>query len=128
MSEVRSQPCSACPYRLDVPSGVWAFTEYEKLRRYDEPTFDQPLAVFVCHATPDHYCSGWAVCHTARGNEFDLLALRLAGSPTIPEISVELFESGNDAADHGQLEIDHPTRESIRVQHRLLRKYERLRK
>ena len=30
--EVRSQPCSSCPYRKDVPSGVWAHHEYEKLR------------------------------------------------------------------------------------------------
>nr|WP_280343300.1 DUF6283 family protein [Nocardia neocaledoniensis] len=31
------RPCVSCPYRRDVPSGVWDFGEYEKLRGYVPP-------------------------------------------------------------------------------------------
>lgn len=125
---VRAEPCSACPYRQDAPSGLWAAHEYEKLRGYDHPTADQPMAYFACHATPDHYCHGWAVTHTSRGNEFDLLALRLSpgGYPHIPETHVPLFDCGNDAADHGQRDIENPSPESTAAAERLMRKYERL--
>lgn len=126
---VRSNPCSACPYRQDVPSGVWSFEEYEKLRPYDEPTHDQPFELFMCHATPEHLCSGWAVVHTSRGHEFDLLALRvrMAGYPDIPATTVALFDSGNEAADWGQQDEDDPSEEAQATVAKLLRKYERLR-
>lgn len=128
MSEIRSQPCSACPYRRDVPSGVWSTEEYEKLRGYDEPTFAQPIAVFSCHATPDHLCHGWAVVHTSRGHQFDLMALRFwPPSNEIPEAGVPLFDSGNEAADHGQAAIEDPSDEAQATVERLLRKYDRLR-
>jgi hypothetical protein len=127
VSDVRSQPCSACPYRCDVPSGVWAHHEYEKLRDYDLPTGDQPFAVFACHATPDHLCHGWAVVHTSRGHEFDLLALRVTGYPEIPEPGVPLFDSGNAAADHGQRDIEAPTATALLTVGKLTRKYPRLR-
>lgn len=124
---VRSQPCSSCPYRKDVPSGVWAIEEYEKLRDYDAPTGEQPFAVFMCHATPDHLCNGWAICHTSRGHEFDLLALRFFGYPEIPAPVVPLFASGNEAADHGEAEIEEPSEEAVEAFTRLARKYPRLR-
>lgn len=127
MTEVRSNPCSACPYRKDVPSGLWEHHEYEKLRDYDNPTMDQPFATFHCHATPEHLCSGWAVCHTSRGHEYDLLALRVYGYPDIPQPTVELFGSGNEAADHGQAEIETPSAEALEAVERLTRKYPRLR-
>jgi Family of unknown function (DUF6283) len=123
---IRSQPCSACPYRRDVPSGVWAVSEYEKLREYDEPTGDQPFAAFGCHATPEALCHGWAVVHSSRGHEHDLLALRLLGSPPIPEPGVPLWSSGNEAADHGQAEIEEPSMEAMETVDRLTRKYPRL--
>lgn len=123
MSAIRSQPCSACPYRTDVPPGVWADDEYTKLRLYDAPTGEQPLAAFACHATPEHFCHGWAVVHTSRGHEFDLLALRLVGCPPMPESTVPLFASGNDAADHGQAD---PDEDAVKVMDRLLAKYPRL--
>jgi hypothetical protein len=108
---------------------VWSYDEYEKLRPYDLPTGDQPLAYFACHATPDSICNGWAVCHTNRGNEFDLLALRLRGADysMIPAESVPLFDSGNDAADHGQADITDPSDEAVAAVEKLQRKYPRLR-
>jgi hypothetical protein len=117
----------ACPYRLDVPSGVWSFDEYEKLRAYDEPTGDQPWMPFACHATPNQMCNGWAVCHTSRGNEHDLLALRIVGYPAIPTSKVPLHASGNDAADFGQEDIDDPSDEAMAMVDKLMERHERLR-
>lgn len=132
MTKIRSEPCSACPYRRDVPSGVWAAHEYDKLREYDEPTGSQPFAAFACHATPDHLCNGWAVVHSNRGHEYELLALRMeAGAmgalAAIPTPRTELFASGNEAADWGQRDVENPSVESRLAVERLTRKYPRLR-
>lgn len=127
MTEIRSQPCSACPYRLDCPSGVWEHSEYEKLRPYDNDTFDQPFAAFACHATPGSLCNGWAVCHSNRGHRHSLVALRLLGIGDVPPESVPLFASGNDAADWGQQNIEDPDDDAIEIVARLQRKYPRLR-
>lgn len=123
----RKTPCPACPYRRDVPSGVWAPEEYEKLRRYDAPTGDQPLAAFMCHATPERLCHGWAVVHSSRGHDFDLLALRfMFHDAKVPnEAAVPLFASGNEAADYGQRDVTAPTPAAEESISRLLR-YPRL--
>jgi len=127
---VRTQPCEACPYRCDVPSGVWATEEYDKLRAYDLPTGEQPVATFQCHATPDFYCHGWAVVHSNRGRAFELLALRLAllNGPVgmVPPI-VPLFASGNEAADHGQRDIAKPKPRARKTMKKLVQRYPRLR-
>ncbi|HEY5857763.1 MAG TPA: DUF6283 family protein [Aldersonia sp.] len=115
------RPCATCPYRVDVPSGVWAADQYEKLRRYDTDTAMQPHALFLCHQTDAdsshrRLCAGWVGCH---GDQ--LLALRLAGldgrlTPATIQAAVDyvspvpLFETGAAAARHGQAEIDHPSR------------------
>lgn len=122
------RPCSLCPYRRDVPSGVWAAEEYAKLRRYDAPTGEQPPGVFLCHTATDRVCSGWAGCHD--GNH--LLALRFAAmtgsmSPedidaTIDYVSpVPLFSSGAEAADHGEAEIANPGSEAVAAIEKVLR-------
>jgi Family of unknown function (DUF6283) len=119
------RPCNSCPYRRDVPSGVWAREEYEKLRRYDAPTMEQPPAVFTCHqqdlgSTRSRACAGWAGCHD--GDE--LLGLRIAvleGSLTVQDAEavrdcvspVPLFSSGAEAADHGVAEVDKPGRRAV---------------
>lgn len=127
-TKIRPEPCSSCPYRRDVPSGLWAFHEYEKLRDYDLPTPEQPFAVFACHATPEAYCCGWAVVHSSRDNEFDLMALRISyrWDQVMPHPNTPLFASGNEAADHGQRDIDTPTDEAKAAVERLTRKYPRL--
>lgn len=121
-TEIRPTPCEACPYRADVPSGVWEHDEYEKLRTYEGETFEQPFGGFACHATPARFCHGWAVVSGE-----DSLALRLAGVQEIPEPKVPLFESHTAAADHGQREIDAPSEEAVDVMGRLTRKHDRLR-
>ncbi|WP_414167157.1 DUF6283 family protein [Streptoverticillium reticulum] len=113
------RPCASCPYRRDVPSGVWAWEEYEKLRRYDRPTYEQPRWMFQCHQCERGHpgrrvCGGWAGCHGA-----ELLAPRLAlldghidgvaFQAIVGYVSpVPLFASGNAAADHGQARVDDP--------------------
>jgi hypothetical protein len=107
---------------------VWASHEYDKLVEYDEPTGNQPLATFACHATPDHHCHGWAVVHTSRGHEYDLLALRVYPPSTpVPAAGVPLFDSGAEAAAHGQRDVDTPAPEAQAAAQRLLRKHPRLR-
>lgn len=132
MSEIRSMPCTACPYRRDVPSGLWAEHEYDKLVDYDAPTADQPMAVFACHATPEHLCHGWAVVHMNRGHDHELLALRIRASrgdwrtQGIPEAGVPLFDSGAAAAEHGKRDITTPSPEAVEAVERLARKHPRL--
>lgn len=117
----RLQPCETCPYRRDVPSGVWAWHEYAKLADYDKPTARQPVAWFGCHTNPELVCHGWAVTHGAnpkRGHE--LLSLRLAavlGDPldAIPAPTVPLFTSGAAAAAHGMRSIENPDRKARRA-------------
>lgn len=120
-------PCGSCPYRRDVPSGVWAAHEYEKLKGYDAETPYQPPGIFQCHQSsgPDsdqaRLCAGWVGCH---GN--GLLALRLAASfgamdpeeliATLEyETKVPLFNSGAEAAEHGERDIECPSDKAARV-------------
>lgn len=138
MSGVRGEPCRSCPYRRDVPSGLWAHSEYEKLRDYDAPTAEQPWAVFGCHVSPDHLCHGWVAVHQNRGpapgmtegHPYDLLALRVwaieHGPVVLRESSVAFFASGNEAADHGQRDIEDPSPEALARAAQLLAKYPRL--
>ncbi|MEM6107450.1 DUF6283 family protein [Mycobacterium sp. 050272] len=114
------QPCASCPYRRDVPSGIWAAEEYAKLPAYDADTPFQPPHLFLCHQTSAddpraRVCAGWVGCHGS-----DLLALRLAAARgiidgaeldvnrTTTTTSVPLFTSGAAAADHGLRDIDTP--------------------
>lgn len=117
---IRRLPCPACPYRCDVPSGVWSLDDYAKLVPYDAETFAQPPAAFACHATPERFCHGWALAHTSRGHEFDLLALRLYPAE-IPPLVVPLFASGREAAEHGVRDINHPGPAAIEAMKRLRR-------
>lgn len=114
-------PCPSCPYRRDVPSGVWSTREYEKLPQYDGPTWEQSPRLFQCHqnereSNQARLCAGWVGCH---GGE-ELLALRIAASNrTMAEdhirasmrytTTVPLWPSGAAAAEHGTRDIDHPS-------------------
>ncbi|WP_405137577.1 DUF6283 family protein [Nocardia sp. NBC_01388] len=114
------RPCASCPYRRDVPSGIWAATEYSKLAAYDRPTMEQPPGVFLCHqndsgSSASRVCAGWAGCHD--GDE--LLAVRIGVMDQTLSIEtaeairdytspVPLFGSGNEAAKAGMAEIAQP--------------------
>lgn len=129
MNSILPNPCPACPYRKDVASGVWAPEEYDKLPPYDAPTGEQPFEPFACHASPDYFCHGWAVCHSNRGGDKELIALRLAGVgiTEIPPPGVPLFASGQEASDHGRRDI-YPGEKAAATISKLLSRHERLRK
>lgn len=104
-------PCGTCPYRRDVPAGVWSAEEYAKLPRYDGETGDQIMqggtGLFYCHQNDGRLCAGWVGCHDTR----HLAALRF--SPVDPstfdyESPVPLFESGREAALHGLSGVKNP--------------------
>lgn len=127
------RPCASCPYRRDVPSGVWAPEEYEKLRAYDRPTMDQPPQVFLCHQrgrgdAGARVCAGWAGAHDGE----HLLALRFAavnGSMSVEDIAttidyvspVPLFAAGADAAEHGLAEVDAPGPRAVEAMAKIAR-------
>lgn len=60
-------PCGTCPYRRDVPSGVWAAEEYDKLPGYDGDVPDQlragAMGLFMCHQRDGCLCGGWLMAH-----------------------------------------------------------------
>lgn len=115
-------PCGTCPYRTDVPSGVWDPSEYAKLPPYDADTMGQPYGLFLCHQVNGHVCGGWAACHDMTHS----LALRLAeGNGTItPETAdaildyrspVPIFPTGQAAADHGAADCEDPSPDAERA-------------
>lgn len=118
-------PCGTCPYRLDVPSAIWAAEEYEKLPRYDGETIEQLLAggtgLFFCHQNDGHLCAGWVGCHDMQ----HMIALRLheVAPETYDYVSpIPLFESGAAAAAHGMARIDNPDRQAIAAIQKLERR------
>lgn len=124
-----ANPCGSCPYRRDVPSGVWARKEYLKLPAYDRETALQPHGVFLCHQKTGSVCAGWCGTHDMPEN----LAIRLAGSmgmastetvDAILDYSTEtpLFASGREACEHGLAEIKEPGLRAQAVMANLARK------
>lgn len=119
------RPCASCPYRQDVPSGVWSPEDYAKLPEYDGPTWTQPDGLFLCHQHDRdderaRVCAGWAGCHDMDEN----MAVRIAvarGDITVEtaraichyESPVPLFASGAQAAVHGMREIHRPGPEAL---------------
>ncbi len=125
--ECAKVPCRSCPYRRDVPSGVWAASEYDKLPGYDGEIMQQIAhgctGLFMCHQRDGRLCAGWVGAH---GPE-NLLALRLHGATVAPSVweyvsPVPLFASGAAAAAHGRRKIARPDVDAQRVIGRLLRK------
>jgi Family of unknown function (DUF6283) len=115
-------PCLSCPYRCDVPSGIWAADEYAKLTEYDRPTGEQPPAIFICHQDNGRLCSGWVGCHDMAAS----LALRIASgteiisadvvSETLVYVSpVPLWGSGAAAAAHGIADINDPSPSAVKM-------------
>jgi len=108
-------PCKSCPYRCDVPSGIWDESEYHKLPDYDRDTWDQPQSLFMCHQDNGEACRGWFETHGT-----DLLAVRLANIqdrltfPVEGSCQVPCFASGAEAAENGLREIDEPGETSQR--------------
>ncbi len=122
-------PCGSCPYRRDVPSGVWSAEEYEKLPLFDRDTGEQPPAVFVCHQQDGRICAGWAGCHDmyqSLGLRFAILSEHLAPGDVDVVLeyrtTVPLWDSGQEAHDHGMRELESPSSSARRVVERLAAK------
>lgn len=114
-------PCGTCPYRRDVPAGVWHPDEYAKLPPYDGETWGQPMALFFCHQQDGCLCAGWVGCHDQR----HLLSMRL--HPVAPETfdyesPVPLFASGAEAAAHGLSGVESPDDRARHAIEKLARK------
>lgn len=123
------QACGSCPYRVDVPSGLWDPSEYVKLPPYDAETMYQPARPFACHQATQRLCAGWVGTHDMDEN----LAVRIALSDgtLTPEVfeqvldyvsPIPLFESGQAAHDHGMDRVDDPDFTAQRTIQRLRRK------
>lgn len=117
-----SSPCGSCPYRQDVPSGVWTADEYAKLPLYDLATWAQPPSVFCCHQQDGRLCAGWVGCHDMA----ESFGLRVAAARGLIDdqavdsvldyvTDVALFPTGEAAAEHGLREIEEPGREAART-------------
>lgn len=105
-------PCGSCPYRKDVPSGVWHESEYRKLPAFDNETMAQPTALFMCHQQDGCICGGWLMTHDTD----HLLALRLRPvheSAYNYSPDVDVFESGQAACDHGLKHVDNPSADAM---------------
>lgn len=133
---VAKVPCKSCPYRKDVPSGVWHKEEYDKLPEYDDcdpaPGLDRIMARlkrFDCHQSNGKLCAGWVGCHGAQ----NLVALRMIesmGNVVHKDVwdyksPVPLWESGAAAAAHGKREIRRPKEMTKRMVATLARKLRR---
>ncbi|WP_300265732.1 DUF6283 family protein [Microbacterium sp.] len=112
----RKSPCATCPFRVNVPSGIWDATEYERLAAYDEETYAQPTAAFMCHSGPSAVCAGWL----GFGDPADLLAVRLGitlgtleATCATYETPVPLHPSGRAAAEHGMADIAAPSTKAL---------------
>jgi len=130
------RPCGSCPYRQDVPGGVWAPEEYAKLPDYDRPTAEQPAGVFLCHQQNGRVCGGWAAVHGAQGradHSRDSLALRMAGAfghmtPEAIESTreyvspVPVWSSGSEALKKGMADVADPTPEAEEIAAKLERR------
>ena len=129
------RPCVSCPYRKDVPSGVWDQTEYARLRVYDLDVAEQAMAgetgAFGCHQNDGRLCAGWVACHGT-----DTLGIRLLASYLSPhqfelirnyETDVEIFATGAEACEHGLRDVAAPGPEAIQMIDTLIRKQRRQR-
>jgi len=123
------RPCGSCPYRRDVPSGVWSREEYDKLPEYDDPQCLAPA--FFCHQQNGELCAGWVGCHDM-DNSIGLRLSFVADNLTEEQYrealyyqpQVPIFESGKEARDHGVRDIETPSPRAIRVVQKLGKKLE----
>lgn len=127
----RRSPCGSCPYRVDVPPGVWDASEYGLLPMYDGDIGDQveakAFAPFYCHQADGRICSGWL----GVGDPVNLLAVRIGIVDGRLDPScvgyltrVRLHSSHGAAAAFGLSRIENPPVEAREVVAKILRSKE----
>jgi hypothetical protein len=123
------RPCVSCPYRCDVPSGVWSADEYAKLPRFDGETWEQDPTVFQCHQQDGRLCAGWVAVHDME-QSMGLRIAVLSGLIDPDDVDmivdyttdVPVFRSGTEAATHGLRDLENPGDEARAVSAKLARK------
>lgn len=127
---VAPEPCGSCPYRRDVPPGIWAAEEYHKLTRFaGEATPERlpALGTFLCHQTHplgrETLCRGWLTV------ERESLAVRLGciegridPRQVDAPVTALLYDSGAQAAAMGLRGVRRPSGAAKRLIARLARK------
>ncbi len=120
------RPCGSCPYRRDVPAGVWASDEYEKLLDYDRETWEQPPTAFMCHQQDGRLCAGWVAVHGHEALGFRIALTMMdeeeAERAADYQTDVPLFSTGHEAALHGLSQLFDPDERARRMIDRLSRK------
>lgn len=122
MKPPAQNPCGSCPYRRDVPSGVWEASEYRKLPGFDNETGEQPPNVFLCHRQDGRACAGWVAVHDMN----ESLGMRLAQAMGLVadedleafftySTDVPMFKTGSEAARHGMAKILDPDADARRI-------------
>ncbi len=73
-------PCATCPYRRDVPVGVWHATNFERLLRADR----DPLggATFGCHVNDGRWVA-CGQCSTTKGTAMSCPSVSSSPSSTV---------------------------------------------
>lgn len=112
----RAKPCGSCPYRCDVPSGVWDASEYKKLLDFDGDIPEQKrTSIFMCHTGDSTVCAGWL----GHDDPLQMLSVRLGLAfgkldPSCASYTtkVPLFSSGAEAAAHGLRELENPNEDA----------------
>lgn len=129
--DVAPEPCGTCPYRRDVPAGLWDASEYEKLptfaEGYDAGQGVPCLALFLCHQTHrlgrDTACRGWlSVERESLAVRLAVLTGRIAADEVWREVKAPLYESGREAAEAGLAGVEEPSLGARRAMARLQRK------
>lgn len=127
---VPASPCTSCPYRRDVPSGVWDRSEYEKLRGYDT---NEQFGLFLCHQTTiawhNMICRGWLTVHCESvAARLAVAQGRITNEQKYAPVKEPLYTSGNEAADAGLRGIRRPGKKARRVIERLTRARRRIKR
>lgn len=124
--ECAKEPCSSCPYRKDVLSGLWHPSEYAKLPAYDDGV-SWSLGTFLCHQTNatgrKTVCRGWLTVAA------DSIAVRIAilkGEVAVEQrdapVATPLHKSGAAACAAGMRGVRRPGRKARALGDKLLQK------
>lgn len=124
------KPCPSCPYRRDVPPGVWDVSEYAKLPLYDRVTMGQPMNAFACHQQNGRLCAGWVGCHDMDESlSFRLISrwmsLEDVEATLTYQSPVPLFESGQQACVHGLSEYEAISDKARSLQEKITKRHQK---
>lgn len=124
---VPKEPCGSCPYRKDVPAGVWHPEEYTKLSGFTpkDPRSVPAMGTFLCHNHEEKdrvLCRGWTFVERESPAVKLLVYLgRVEPDDVCQTPRTPLFETGQEAALHGLSGVKKPTKAARRLQDKITR-------